>query len=162
MDGEQKRAGCLWPGFFWDWGFCLFVCFYQPIILKPLLVLADLKQKEVFSRFRAEHKTADLAGISKWKQMGKRGIFLILGLFQKISLTLIQLYNLQVASQSLCEDVELGKNCKKTVFEIVFMKNMPNLRTSASFCNLNFLPHVYKQTLVMSSVCLQGVLSSLP
>lgn len=139
----------------------LFVCFYQRIILKLLLVLADLSQNHVFSRFRADHKTADFAGISKLKQTGKRDMFLILGLFQKISLTLLQLYNLQVASQLLCEDLELGKNWKKTVLEVVFMKKMSDLRTSASFCNLYFLSHAYKQTLLMSSVYLQGVLSSL-
>lgn len=118
-------------------------------------MLANLSQKHVFSRFRADHKTADFAGMSKLKQTGKRGMFLILGLFQKISLTLIQLYNLEVASQSLCEDLELGKNYKKTIFvmprnkasfEVVFMKKMPGLRTSASFCNPNFLPQAYKQT----------------
>lgn len=93
----------------------LFVCFYQPIILKLLLVLADLNQKHVFSRFRADHETADFAGISKLKQMGERDMFLILGLCQKVSLTPIQLCHLQGASQSLCEDLVLGKNCKKTV-----------------------------------------------
>lgn len=171
MDGEHKRIGCLWPRIFGAGDFvCLFVCFYQPIILKLILVIANLSQKHVFSRFRVDHKTADFTGVSKLKQRGKRGMFLVLGLFQEISLTLIQQYSLQVASQSLCEDLELGKNCKKTVFvmprnkasfEVVFMKKMPGLRTSASFCNLNFLPYAYKQTLLMSSVYLQGVLSFL-
>lgn len=91
MNGEHKRTGCLWPGFF---GVGDFICLYQPIILKLLLVLANLGQKHVFSRFRADYKTADFAGISKLKEMAKRGMFLILGLFQKISFTLIQLSNL--------------------------------------------------------------------
>lgn len=81
MDGEYKRTGCLWLGLFVVG--ILFVCFYQDIILKLLLVLANLSQKHVFSRFRADHKTADFAEISKLKQMGKRGMFLILGLFKK-------------------------------------------------------------------------------
>lgn len=72
MDGKHKTTGCLWPGFFW--GLEIFVCFYRPIFLKLLLVLADLSQKHVFSRFRADHETADFAGISKLKQMGKRHV----------------------------------------------------------------------------------------
>lgn len=128
-------------------GQVLYVLFvYQPIILRLLLVLANLSQKHVFSRFRADHETADFAGISKSKQMGEKRHVSDTCLFQKISRTLIQLYNLQVASQLLCEDLELGKNCKKTIFEVVFMKKMPGLRTSASFCNPNFHPHAYRQT----------------
>lgn len=58
-------------------------------------------------------KLQDFAGISKLKQMGERDVFL--DLFQKIFLTLIQLYNLTGGIKSLCEDLELDKNCKKTV-----------------------------------------------
>lgn len=125
-------------------GFCLFV--YQPIILKLLLVLANLSQKHVFSRFRADHETADFAGISKLKQMGEKRHVSDTCLFQKISCTLIQLYNLQVASQLLCEDLVFLQFLPSSIFEVVFMKKMPGLRTSASFCNLNFHPHAYRQT----------------
>lgn len=63
--------------------FCFGVLFvFQPIILKLLLVLANVSQKHVFSRFRADHETADFAGISKLKQRGKRGTFLILVYFK--------------------------------------------------------------------------------
>ena len=114
-------------------------------------MLASLSQKNLFSKFKTDHAVADFAGISELKQKGKkRGMFLTLSLFQKISLTLTQLYNWQMASQLLCEDLVFLQFLLSSIFEVAFMKKILGLRTSASFCNLKFIfglhPHAYKQT----------------